>query len=828
MKTLLARPHKHLRTSRTLPSLLLLAATAFAQTSPPAHRTDDGRAAHAAAERDLFDAPSSFVPPRSKGRPWAPEQATGAPDTPRLGDFPTAWASAFPDQGPEWLQVKFDLEVDVEAVIVRESFNPGAITKISALAGPDRREVTLIDATTAERLLVGTATTLEQSADPAATAPGVAKRAKSEPSVVRRTGGAGDSFKTAISEVRAPEGVRSAEVKIYLDTAKVPGWNEIDAVELVGRDGTRQWASKANASSSYAERAPSLTGELVLSGLGDYRVTADAVSGAVPGGELIESIAARLAQVEAQLSTTSGARSRRKSLKHAVETTSFLGTELSPGDASRAGEQGVTIVRVFPDSAAQAAGLQNGDRILRIDGETMREPDDVVNFIGKLKPGRLVVITYVRGDAQEATTTAKLRERPTANKPVRLDAAASVTEPQTMKSPRSWGPEQACGAPNVPVLSDSSRAWAPATADGGEECLHVFFDRATALTKVNIHQSYGPGAIIKVMAVGSTEAESMIWDAAAVGAASRDQPASGSSPVILSLDAPRVGLVAKSVKVFLDTSRVPGWNEIDAVELIGSDGSRQWASRASASSFYGSPGESIRLESTIETFKRATNRDEVVKQVYELDRRLAELEARIARTTAIPHEVAKSSAAPPRPFTPEQACGAPDTPKMGDHPTAWAPAAMDAGEEWLEVVFERPVEPVHVVIHESYNPGAVVRVVAILDPGTTSAGDVPPEVRPVARPSGDHKEVVLWSGKAEAAQPGGDAPRVFTVSCASDTPVSRLRIHLDTSKVPGWNEIDAVALVGRDGSQQWAKHATASSSYGDHLPRTTQPPAPAR
>ena len=40
--------------------------------------------------------------------------------------------------------------------------------------------------------------------------------------------------------------------RVDFDRARVPGWNEIDAVELVGRDGSRQWATSAKASSSYA------------------------------------------------------------------------------------------------------------------------------------------------------------------------------------------------------------------------------------------------------------------------------------------------------------------------------------------------------------------------------------------------------------------------------------------------------------------------------------------------------------------------------------------------------------------------------------------------
>ena len=39
---------------------------------------------------------------------------------------------------------------------------------------------------------------------------------------------------------------------LHLDTTRVSGWNEIDAVELIGRDGSRQWATSAKASSSYA------------------------------------------------------------------------------------------------------------------------------------------------------------------------------------------------------------------------------------------------------------------------------------------------------------------------------------------------------------------------------------------------------------------------------------------------------------------------------------------------------------------------------------------------------------------------------------------------
>ena len=71
------------------------------------------------------------------------------------------------------------------------------------------------------------------------------------------------------------------------------------------------------------------------------------------------------------------------------------------------------------------------------------------------------------------------------------------------------------------------------------------------------------------------------------------------------------------------------------------------------------------------------------------------------------------------------------------------------------------------------------------------------------------------SASKKREEGAGVAPveRVFPVSGAISA--SGVRVYLDTQRVPGWNEIDAVELVGRDGSRQWAAHARASSSFAD-------------
>lgn len=74
-------------------------------------------------------------------RSWGPEQATGAPDTPQAGDFPTAWAALHPESGTQWLQVVFEKAVKIAEVRITESLNPGAVVKVSAITAEGNEDV---------------------------------------------------------------------------------------------------------------------------------------------------------------------------------------------------------------------------------------------------------------------------------------------------------------------------------------------------------------------------------------------------------------------------------------------------------------------------------------------------------------------------------------------------------------------------------------------------------------------------------------------------------------------------------------------------------------
>lgn len=142
-------------------------------------------------------------------------------------------------------------------------------------------------------------------------------------------------------------------------------------------------------------------------------------------------------------------------------------------------------------------------------------------------------------------------------------------------------------------------------------------------------------------------------------------------------------------------------------------------------------------------------------------------------------------------WSPGQAIGAPDTPTTGgDQVTAWASATTDAQEEWLSLDYAEAVVPTAVKIYETCSTGAVKKV-------------------SVFTPEG--KEVEAWSGIDPS--PPGRGLALSEIPLHTNIATRRVKVYLDSQRVPGWNEIDAVGLVSAGGKLQWAVGADASSTY---------------
>jgi hypothetical protein len=150
-----------------------------------------------------------------------------------------------------------------------------------------------------------------------------------------------------------------------------------------------------------------------------------------------------------------------------------------------------------------------------------------------------------------------------------------------------------------------------------------------------------------------------------------------------------------------------------------------------------------------------------------------------------------------RAWGPEQATGEPNVANLGtDDPNAWASKTEDGDDEWLLLEYEELVQPTAVVIHETFNPGAVIKIGVFKLDGT---------------------EVEAWKGADPTA--AGTVSGVSELELKVDFKTNRIKIYLDSKNVAGWNEIDAVGLRDKDGKVQWAKHAAASSTYAEpYLP----------
>jgi hypothetical protein len=159
---------------------------------------------------------------------------------------------------------------------------------------------------------------------------------------------------------------------------------------------------------------------------------------------------------------------------------------------------------------------------------------------------------------------------------------------------------------------------------------------------------------------------------------------------------------------------------------------------------------------------------------------------------------------PKRQWGPEQACGEPDTNMAGDIPTAWASQSQDDQDEWLLLEYAEPIVPTAVLVHETYNPGALVRVTAFRLDGT---------------------EVELWKGQDPTGTDNDMG--VSEVPVKADFKTNRIKIYIASKDVPGWNEIDAVGVRDKDGKMHWATSAGASSTYAppfEDLPRRVAVP----
>lgn len=120
-----------------------------------------------------------------------------------------------------------------------------------------------------------------------------------------------------------------------------------------------------------------------------------------------------------------------------------------------------------------------------------------------------------------------------------------------------------------------------------------------------------------------------------------------------------------------------------------------------------------------------------------------------------------------------QATDAPNVQTEGDNGNAWTPKEPDAGLEWLDLVYSKPVFANAVRIRESAGAGAVTKVDVYDEQGQPHT---------------------LWTGTDPTT--GLNYFMLNLPKTAFKT--NHLRLTLATNVISGYNEIDAVQLVGTE------------------------------
>jgi hypothetical protein len=139
---------------------------------------------------------------------WSAAQLIGRPDAQPGREDRLAWSSATPDGQSEWIEVSYEKPVEAVAVMISESFNPGAIGSVQVFDGTGKWQWVLEGRTARPVDKDHQITMLPLSTERPVT-----------------------------------------KVRITIESVPVPGYNQIDAVGLLDKKGQMHWATSATASS---------------------------------------------------------------------------------------------------------------------------------------------------------------------------------------------------------------------------------------------------------------------------------------------------------------------------------------------------------------------------------------------------------------------------------------------------------------------------------------------------------------------------------------------------------------------------------------------------
>jgi Tfp pilus assembly major pilin PilA len=125
----------------------------------------------------------------------------------------------------------------------------------------------------------------------------------------------------------------------------------------------------------------------------------------------------------------------------------------------------------------------------------------------------------------------------------------------------SWTAQQATGAPDTTDCGDDTSAWASAGTNT-IEWINLAYTTPVHATKVVIYENYNPSYITLVELQDTNGSYHTIYTAS---------PKTMACPNQLTISINKTSYLVKAVRITVDQTTLNSWNEIDAVQLIGTD-----------------------------------------------------------------------------------------------------------------------------------------------------------------------------------------------------------------------------------------------------------------
>ena len=125
-----------------------------------------------------------------------------------------------------------------------------------------------------------------------------------------------------------------------------------------------------------------------------------------------------------------------------------------------------------------------------------------------------------------------------------------------------WGEKQLIGSPDTKRCGDYQTAWASAGSDT-IETLVLTYTLAVKVTEINIVETFNPNQVVQVIVLGENGEKRVVYDEPPVAV---DRPC----PYTLTINVDNMKFKSRVIRIVIDQSVLGlGWNEIDAVELVG-------------------------------------------------------------------------------------------------------------------------------------------------------------------------------------------------------------------------------------------------------------------